>query len=300
MEQVALRVFEFRRELQDPRVGLRGVGVPAQPVQDVPAIVAGLGEGGLDRERAVEARERLAVSPEPEQRVSAVVVRLCIVGLRAQCAVVTRERLTVPPEYVQRSAAVVVCLRIVGLHAQRAVVTRHCFVEAPQRLQDGAVVADGRRISGICGDRAAEESRSVVRAARLRRDDTQHLQRPEVVGLHIEDAPTQRLRLRPFASAVSRDRALHRLRRREGHRVAGRELRRRHRQFAKIAAPSGAPRRFEFRRRANQKGVPRLCRSARPESAWSIAERMLAILRRAAGASIVAAPSLSLFTSRPR
>jgi hypothetical protein len=77
------------------------------------------------------------------QRIAAVVEGRRKVGLERQRAVVARQRLVEPLQLLQRNAAVVEGLRIVGLERERLVVARQRLVKPLQLFQRNATVVEG-------------------------------------------------------------------------------------------------------------------------------------------------------------
>jgi len=100
----------------------------------------GVGVIGLERQRLLDARQRLAITIEAAQRTAQIVVRVGEVRPQGESSFEAGDGLFVPVELHQRDAETVMSLRVAGLHRDRFPVARFRFGGTVQRIERAAQI----------------------------------------------------------------------------------------------------------------------------------------------------------------
>jgi hypothetical protein len=143
---------------------------------------------GTQRERAVEAFQRLVVAAENAQRRAVVVVRLGVIGLKGERLAERFERLL-----VAASAAIVVRFREFRFLLQRLVEAFERFLVALERIEDHTIVEQDLRRRLAAAHRRRHQLQCLGRLALGNLDQPHHLQGVEMIGAGSENFGVERL-----------------------------------------------------------------------------------------------------------
>jgi len=104
----------FRRHSYCGQPRAQRFGVTPQVAKHDAPIVMGFGQVGLERDRALEALQRLRGASRVSERDAAIVVDCRVIGLEGDRALVALQRVGVAPQIAEHNAAVVIGLRPSG------------------------------------------------------------------------------------------------------------------------------------------------------------------------------------------
>jgi hypothetical protein len=150
-------------------------------------VVSALGDskslqgGVLQRQRAVEALERLVIAAERAQRRASIVVRLDVIRLDGNRLAATLQRFLVASERGERGAPIIMRLGKFGFQLDRLVEALDRLRIALERFEDQTVVEQDlrRRLARAHGRR--DQAQGLGRLAGRKLDQPHHLQGVEVI-----------------------------------------------------------------------------------------------------------------------
>ena len=197
---------EVRPQIDRPLIGCDGlVGEPPIP-QRVAEIVMRLRKARLEVQRAAARGDRLIRFVMFIQGHAQIAVRLGIVRPAADRIAVGGDRFVELALVLERGTQAVMRLREVGLELNRETVCGGCLAKAVEAFQGVPKIQVCRRHIGPDSDRPVNQTHRSLMVPGLAGDDSQQVQRIEMIRLDVENLPVNDLRFRQPARLVVLDR----------------------------------------------------------------------------------------------